>query len=242
MVYEELKNNIDAILLFGEGTDALENDSGIIVFLLDNCEIIIPENVQHIKSYAFYKCKSAEQIIISDSVQKIDSYAFEYCSGATNVIIGNGVTSIGNSSFAYCTAMSRLIIGTSLASAGSYAFSDCDSLLSVILPGSLTTVSSYMFYFCDNLQEVIINEGTTRIQGAAFKYCDNLTSVTLPISLTYVHCYDIHYNGWPDAFDYFTHPINVFYAGSKEQWDKISGASENFGSGVTIYLNYVSAT
>ena len=43
MLYESLKQETDKRLLCGTDVNALENDSDLIVFWLDHCEITVPE-------------------------------------------------------------------------------------------------------------------------------------------------------------------------------------------------------
>lgn len=42
-------------------------------------EIIIPEGVREIASYAFYGCSSLEKLTIPETVNIIGEYAFENC-------------------------------------------------------------------------------------------------------------------------------------------------------------------
>ena len=70
-------------------------------------------------------------LIIPDSVTSIGSYAFSGCRGLTSVTIGNSVTSIGSSAFYGCSGLSNLTIPDSVTSIGSSAFYGCSGLTSV---------------------------------------------------------------------------------------------------------------
>ena len=160
-------------------------------------------------------------LIIPDSVTKIGSYAFYDCTSLTSVTIGNGVTKIGDRAFYDCTSLTSVTISDSVTSIGSYAFSDCTSLKSVyttdiaawcnisfgnyasnplyyagnlylnnelvtdlIIPDSATKIGSYAFYGYDLLTSVTIPDSVTSIGDYAFYNCTSLTSITIPDSVT----------------------------------------------------------
>ena len=94
-------------------------------------ELVIPEDITGIKSYAFYNCTSLTSIEIPKNVTSIGERAFYGCSGLTSVEIPNSVTSIGE-----------------------YAFYDCsglESITSLIPAENLFAINSYTFgYLYDN--------------------------------------------------------------------------------------------
>ena len=91
------------------------------------------------------------ELIIPDSVTSIGSYAFSGCTGLTSVTIGNSVTSIGSYAFEDCTGLTSVTIGDSVTSIGWYAFEDCTGLTSVTIPDSVTFIGNDAFYNCNNL-------------------------------------------------------------------------------------------
>ena len=64
-------------------------------------DLIIPNSVTTISSYAFYNCTDLTSITIPNSVTSIGDCVFVYCSGLTSVTIPNSVTSIGEGTFNY---------------------------------------------------------------------------------------------------------------------------------------------
>ena len=70
-------------------------------------------------------------LVIPDGVTSIGSYAFYNCSGLTSVTIGNGVTSIESYAFYGCSRLTSVTIGNSVENIGSSAFEDCSRLTSV---------------------------------------------------------------------------------------------------------------
>ena len=62
-------------------------------------DLVIPNSVTSIESYAFYECSGLTSVTIPNSVTSIGREAFKYCSGLTSVTIPNSVTSIGYAAF-----------------------------------------------------------------------------------------------------------------------------------------------
>ena len=95
-------------------------------------ELVIPDSVTTIGSYAFSNCDSLTSVTIPDSVTTIGSYAFYGCTSLTGVTIPDSVTCIGNAAFAFCTSLTNVTIPDSVTCIGNAAFSGCNSLTSVI--------------------------------------------------------------------------------------------------------------
>ena len=95
-------------------------------------DLVIPDSVTEIKSFAFSGCTGLTSVTIGNSVTSIRRYAFEDCTGLTSVTIGNGVTSIGDRAFSGCTGLTSVTIGNSVTSIGYQAFPWCTGLTSVV--------------------------------------------------------------------------------------------------------------
>ena len=108
-------------------------------------ELIIPDTVTEIKSYAFYKCTGLTSVTISDSVTRIGDYAFEDCTGLTSVTIGHSVASIGERAFYNCTGLTSVTIPDSVTSIGSYAFSGCTAEIIWGDNPAITVIGEYAF-------------------------------------------------------------------------------------------------
>jgi len=167
-------------------------------------ELVIPDSVTTIPSYAFYGCSGLTSVTIPNSVTSIGSGAFCGCSGLTSVTIPNSVTSIGSSAFSGCNNIETLTyntnaigsafsgisslktvnIGDSVTSIGSSAFSGCSGLTSVTIPDSVTTIGDYAFRDCSGLTSVTIPNSVTSIGSSAFRNGSSLTSITIPNSVT----------------------------------------------------------
>ena len=199
------------------GLDELMRDGSSTKNLYLNNELItnlvIPDGVTSIGSYAFRGCSGLTSVTIPNSVTSIGSWAFYNCSGLTSVTIPNSVTSIGSSAFEDCSGLTCVTIPNSVTSIGSSAFENCSRLTSVTIGNSVTSIDKYAFENCSGLTSVTIGNGVTSIGNSAFKSCSGLTSITIPNGVTSIGRY---------AFSGCSGLKTVFYKGTAEQWGKIS--------------------
>ena len=152
-------------------------------------DLVIPNTVDSIHNYAFYKCTSLTSITIPNSVTSIGDCAFSDCSSLTSVTIPNSVTSIGSSAFSGCSSLTSVTIPNSVTSIGSSAFVNCSSLTSVTIPNSVTNIGYYAFKGCSSLTSITLPESVTSIGYEAFRSCSSLTSITIPNSVTSIGDY-----------------------------------------------------
>ena len=147
-------------------------------------DLVIPNSVTSIGSYAFCGCSSLTSVIIPNSVTSIGGAAFSGCTGLTSVTIPNSVTSIGGAAFRGCSGLTSVTIPNSVTSIEWYAFSGCSGLTSVTIGNSVTSIGEEAFYLCSGLTSVTIGNSVTSIGNYAFEGCSGLTSVTIPNSVT----------------------------------------------------------
>ncbi|MDE7164770.1 MAG: leucine-rich repeat protein [Clostridiales bacterium] len=119
-------------------------------------------------------------LIIPNSVTSIGSYAFYGCAGLTNVTIPNSVTSIGSYAFYGCTEITSIMISNKLNSIESYTFYGCANLTNITIPDGVTSIGSYAFYGCARLTSITIPNSVTSIGICAVGSCNSLESITLP--------------------------------------------------------------
>ena len=123
--------------------------------------VVIPNGVKGIGSYAFYEDTIMESVSIPGSVTYIDSYAFSWCTGLKSITIPDSVTVLG-----------------------AYVFSGCSSLKTISLSNGIKEIKKNTFYGCEILETITIPNGVTSIEEGAFSSCDSLESVTIPASVT----------------------------------------------------------
>lgn len=123
-------------------------------------DLVIPDGVTSIGSYAFSFCKDMTSVTIPNSVTSIGNYAFSGCSGLTEITLPNGVTSIGNYVFSGCSGLTEITLPNRVTSIGGGAFYGCDGLTEVVIPSSVTNIGSKAFANCSGLTKVTIEDGT----------------------------------------------------------------------------------
>lgn len=115
-------------------------------------EIILPDTIVSIESYAFYNCQNLVSINFPPSLKIIGPSAFRECYEFTNIVLPNSVTTISD-----------------------YAFYNCYKLTSITFPDSMTTIGSHAF-FCNGLTSITITENINYIGSSAFGECFSLKS------------------------------------------------------------------
>ena len=146
-------------------------------------DIVIPDGVTFISSYAFYGCDSLTSVTIGDGLKSIGEVAFCYCYALTSVKIGDGLTSIGNQAFYDCSKLTSFTIDGGLTSIGNQAFYGCSKLTSFTIPSSVVSIGECAFEYCSELASVIWNaENCTLADGwqyPIFRGCEKLTNITV---------------------------------------------------------------
>lgn len=97
------------------------------------------------------------------------------------------------------------------------------------VPSGVTHIGEEAFRSCDGIKSITFPSTLTSIGDEAFYDCDGIKSITLPSTLT-----SIGYNAFNDC----NNLTDVYYASSKEQWEKIEIDSGNWAlSDATIHYN-----
>ena len=161
-------------------------------------ELVIPDGVTSIGSYAFSGCSGLKSITIPNSVTSIEYDAFSGCSGLKEVHIndiaawcsidfdGSDANPLSNAQNLYLNneLITELVIPNGVTEINDYAFVDCDGLTSVTIPNSITSIGEWAFAYCDGLTSATIGNSVTSIGNYVFYGCKGLTSVTIPNSVT----------------------------------------------------------
>lgn len=171
-------------------------------------DIIEGYPVTSIGSGVFHSCSSLTNIVIGNGVTSIGDFAFCNCSSLTSITISNSVTSIGDNAFTAC-GITSITIPDSV-TIMDYSFIACKALTSITILNSVTNING--FNGCSALTSITIPNGATSIDSAAFFECYSLTSITIPDSVTSIGNY---------AFLDCIALTDVYYEGSKEEWDTI---------------------
>ena len=180
--------------------------------------IKLSNSVTNIGEKAFSECSDLTSIEIPNSVTSIEKGAFYSCSDLTSIEIPNSVTSIENYTFTECTGLTSIEIPNTVTSIGWYAFHSCSSLKSITIPSGVTSIEDCTFVNCTGLKSITIPSKVTSIGEFAFSKCTGLTNIEIPSSVT-----SIDYG----AFSECNSLTDVYYGGTKEQWNKINMDEDN---------------
>ena len=180
-----------------DGYLVYEDDTKTKLFVCSSAatgEIVIPNSVTSIASYAFDGCTGLTSVTIGNSVTSIGWDAFRGCTGLTSITIPNSVTNIGHNVFRDCTGLTSIVVES-----GNMVYdsrNNCNAIIetatntliqgykTTIIPNSVTSIASYAFDDCTGLTSITIPNSVTSIGEFAFYGCTGLTSVTIGNSVT----------------------------------------------------------
>lgn len=170
-------------------------------------DLVIPETITEIKSYAFSGASCLTSVTIPNSVTSIGYNAFAKCYGLPMVTIPSSVTSIGDEAFLDCirlktvnfnatncasmylvwdgcTAFMTLNIGNNVTNIPDFAFESCYELTAVAIPNSVNVIGECAFANCSGMTSLTIGNSVTSIGREAFLGCWRLTSLAIPNSVS----------------------------------------------------------
>lgn len=139
-----------------------------------------------------------KSVIIPNTIVEIEEWAFDLAYGFEKIELPNSIITLKTGALAE------------------------NSLTEVIFPKSLKSIERSVFAYT-NLKNAILNDGLTSIDSEAFGDCLKLENIVIPVSVENVgrDLFYIH-----DADSYEELPwINVFYNGTKKQWEDLLTAS-----------------
>ncbi len=170
------------------------------------------KQVTSIGESAFSGCRNLTEIIIPSGVTTIGDGAFDACSGLTKITIPDSVTSIGRSAFFSCKGLQELTIPDSVTTIGYGAFGECSGLTKITMPSGIAKIEGEMFFWCTRLEELTIPDRVTTIDAGCFRGCGKLKAVTIPVGMTNIES---------EAFWGCESLTDVYYSGTKKQWEQI---------------------
>jgi hypothetical protein len=168
-------------------------------------------------------------ITIPSSVAKISQSPFSCCNTTIEISTENNHFTIFDGKL-YTADKTRLIsyisksnedffdIPDSVDEIGNLAFNGCGNLTRLKMSDNVITVGEYAFFACKNIRDIYISNKLTTIGDGAFGACASLKSITLPSSVTYIG---------NEAFNYCYSLTDVYFNGSKRNWEKISIGENN---------------
>lgn len=216
--------------------------------------IDIPNGVTEIGERAFGQCPNLTELVIPDSVVKIGRNIVEGSSKLRSIHLGKGVENIFwvNSiaganefrTFQDCESLTYITVDPD----NQYYTAEDNVLFnkdktevyrsapgktgSYTLPNSVKTMENTFIFEDSQLSSIVIPEGVQGFPRCTFKNCTNLKEIWLPKSLKVVG-----QNAFVASMeDLGADPIeDVYYAGSKDDWNDIYFADGGRPSGTVHY-------
>ena len=198
-------------------------------------DLVIPEGVESIGNYSFYKCTSLKSAKIAKSVESIGDYSFKLCSALNSLIMEEGLKTIGYSAFSECAVLTDILIPDSVTSIGASAFKLCNALKSVKLSNNLESINDNLFYGCSTLKNVVVPDKVKNIGKYAFYACKDLANVEItdnPQPYTTITIDDYSFSGC-SSLKIICLPNRVTSLGSYAFYDCISLKSVGMPNGLT---------
>ena len=191
----------------GEESNPLYNGADLYLNGSLVTDLVIPDGVTSIGSFAFYNYDALTSVTIGDGVTSIGENAFSGCdnleitintddkylyskdgttillcdSSVTSVTIPENVAVIDSGAFACCRNVETIVTGDTLMSLSGLPITS--ALKSITIGNGVTSIGERAFYNYDALTSVTIGNSVTSIGWGAFLGCENLTSVVIPDSV-----------------------------------------------------------
>lgn len=111
-------------------------------------DLVIPDGVTQIPSYAFHGCTNLQFVTIPDSVTSIGSAAFYGCKELISVNGAASLSEIGVSAFNGCSKLAYMPVTSNLTRIYASAFDSCSELRLSSSPVNVMTIGSNAFSGC----------------------------------------------------------------------------------------------
>lgn len=136
----------------------------------------IPDGVEEISDYAFYKCTKIAEFYLPESIRTIGGSAFEECS------------------------MKDIRLPQTVSTIEMMAFESCDNLESFIIPESLEEIPMMLVAYNDNLSYLYIPANVHTVGLSAFSSCKSLNMINCRITNIDLVDFKESYEGNVEAF------------------------------------------
>ena len=214
-------------------------------------KITIPNNVGTIHEDAFRGCTNLTRAILGSGLKYIYDQVFEDCVKLSNVTLPSLLEYIGQAAFFNCNSLISINIPKNVSTIKKGAFNACDNLSQISVDNentvftekssciikistgelvvacnsssipddnSVKSIGDYSFRLCKGIENVVIPDGVISIGNLAFNQCSSLKTLTLSNSVRTIK---------DNAFYGCSNLADVYYSGSKAEWDSISIGQNN---------------
>lgn len=162
--------------------------------------IVIPEGIEHIRSFVFERCENLHSVSFPVTLKTIGFHAFNGCSTLEAIYIKDLTawckTTFDGEMFVYShnlylnnELVENLVIPGDVSVVNTSAFYGCKSIKTVELHDGIEYVGDYAFSSCKSLESIELKSGIKSIGKGAFRDCINIDSVEIPESAISVNEY-----------------------------------------------------
>lgn len=227
-------------------------------------EVVIPDSVTYIGERAFGDCISITELEIPESVKRIEDYTFYACEGLKEYTVPDHIEYVGYMAFGKCLNLEKLTIGSGASYIDPFVVNESDILAELcvsedneyytasdlcIYNKDMTQLLYYHKYKPDTL--VTIPDTVREIGRKALYGAENIVEIYFPAELETIRlgafdgCSSIEYIHIGDKLRLIENSAflncpsfsEIFYSGTREQWDEIE-IGENNLSFLATYVNY----
>ncbi len=139
-------------------------------------KITLPSTIESIDKGAFLGCSSLETVVGLEHVKFINQAAFEGCALKGDIKLTSAVA-VANRAFANNQGITSVTLSEKTQTLAAYAFARNTSLTKVTIPGEDIQLGKFVFQQCFALEEITVN--ATVIPYGAFYECSKLKTVNL---------------------------------------------------------------
>ena len=225
--------------------------------------IDIPEGVKKLGDTVFGSCSSITRISIPASLEEMGIACFMGCTSLKTVDIPpendflvcvdgviyskdmtdlvcclpavyrdtyqmpDTVTTVRMWAFYECSRIKNIKCADGIKRLEEETFFGCTALESITLPSDLEYIDNHVFADCRSIQSLVIPEGVVDLIGFPFTGMTDLTAVEIPKGVTII---------WEGAFNGDKNLRDVYFTGTKEQWNKRHYRKEFEKDNITIHF------
>ena len=168
------------------------------------------------------------KLLNGHKVVAIGAQAFMNCTSLTKVSIPDSITTIDYMAFCGCTNLEEIYFdgASEIKELPFEVFYNCQKLATINIPASVETIALQSF-MSTGFTNIVLPEGVKIISHQAFAKCTSLKSITIPSTIVEswtrkVNQVDTSVKGVDSgAFWDCDALTDVYYNGTKSQWDKI---------------------
>ena len=187
--------------------------------------IEIPTDVKVIGDGAFNQLSMIERIISPDSVVEIEEEAFLYLRSLKSFYLPKSVIKMGEGAISYCSSIKSIEVDKDNPRFDSR--NNCNAIIdskknelllgcvNTVIPKDVKRIGVLAFSCVHGFKHFVIPDNIQTIGHQAFYSCYSMESIMIPKSVKRIGV---------GAFDGIDHNFDIFYAGTKKDWDKIDKA------------------